>query len=61
MPPQINSKAKGYLQLEQEKLWYVLGGTYIGVAPILETLLVFSTLGICMSAVHQDSIPDFRE
>ena len=36
-----------------KKLQYVLGGTYIGVAPILETLnfmVVFSTLGMRMSA-----------
>ena len=45
-----------------KKLQYVLGGTYIGVAPILETLnfmVVFSTLGICMSAVYKDSVSDF--
>ena len=55
----MNSKGQGHLQLEQEKTAICPRGTYIAVAPILETLN--STLGICMSALYEDSISDFWE
>ena len=46
--------------MERKKLRYALGGTYIGVAPILETTVVMSAPQIYMLLEMHFVIDDFH-